>query len=199
MSLRRASEYQLPLAYFVGVRPGIYKVVHPVYVLREDWHRHEFVLGFSRGDCGLDLAGLTAPEKVYAARLTKQRLHQPVSREQVLHAYSSACAVCRLKHVELLDAAHIIGDSLDGGDPVLPNGLALCKIHHAAYDRNFLGIRPDHRVQINQRLLEEVDGPMLKHGLQEMHNTFISVPRSKRAQPDPDRLGCRYELFEQAS
>jgi putative restriction endonuclease len=131
--------------------------------------------------------------------MTRQRLHQPVFREQVLSAYRSKCAVCRLRHPELLDAAHIVGDAQLGGDPVVPNGLALCKIHHAAFDRNFLGITPGLKVQINSNLLQEVDGPMLKHGLQEMHGSTIVVPRNSAAHPDPGRLEIRYEQFKAAS
>jgi putative restriction endonuclease len=198
-ALRAAMEFKLPLAYFIGVRRSVYEPVFPVYIAGDDPIRHEFVLSFSRGEVGLDLSTLTAPEKVYAARMTKQRLHQPVFREQVLQAYSSSCAVCHLRHVELLDAAHIIGDSEDGGDPVVPNGLALCKIHHAAFDRNFLGITPKREVRINQKLLDEVDGPMLRHGLQEMHGTTITVPRNHASKPDPDRLELRYASFLRAS
>jgi putative restriction endonuclease len=32
-----------------------------------------------------------------------------------------------------------------------------------------MGIPPDYQVVINDELLDEIDGPMLKHGLQEMH------------------------------
>jgi putative restriction endonuclease len=198
-SLRTAMECKLPLAYFLGVRRGVYQPVFPVYVAGEDPMRHEFILSFSSGEVGLDLSILTAPEKVYAARVTKQRLHQPVFREQVLLAYASSCAICRLRHSQLLDAAHIIGDGEGGGDPVVTNGMALCKIHHAAYDRDFLAITPKHEVRINQKLLDEVDGPMLKHGLQEMHGSTISLPRSHVARPDPERLEQRYSQFLRAS
>ena len=99
----------------------------------------------------------------------------------------------------MLDAAHIISDSLPGGDPVVQNGLALCKIHHAAFDANFLGVRPDYQVEINQDLMEEVDGPMLKHGLQAMNGLKITVPRSRGSRPDPDRLESKYEEFRRAS
>jgi putative restriction endonuclease len=192
-------EYKLPLAYFMGVRPAVYKPVYPVYIAGEDQRNLDFVLTFTRSEVGIDLSALTAPDKVYAARMTRQRLHQPLFRERVLHAYRSSCAVCRLKHSELLDAAHIIGDADDDGDPIVPNGMALCKIHHAAFDRSFLGISPDLIVRINQRLLDEVDGPMLKHGLQEMHGSTISVPRNQAEKPDPERLERRYEVFLQAS
>jgi len=198
-ALRSAMDLGLPLVYFVGVRRGVYDAVYPVYVIGEHPSMMEFSLGFNRIEIGIDLSALSAPEKVYAARLTKQRLHQPIFREQVLHAYRSSCTVCRLRHTELLDAAHITSDAEKGGDPVVTNGLALCKIHHAAYDRNIMGISPDHVVQISERLLDEVDGPMLRHGLQEMHGAAIELPRSRTAHPDPDRLALRFERFLRAS
>lgn len=197
-AMRSAMEATLPLAYFVGVSKAVYRPVYPVYVIGEHPAGLEFVLSFARHDVGIDLGKLTAPEKVYAARITRQRLHQPVFRQQVLHAYDSTCSVCRLRHSELLDAAHIVGDAEAGGDPIVPNGMALCKIHHAAFDRHFLGITPELEVRINSRLLEEVDGPMLKHGLQEMHGTTIRIPRSAAARPDPARLDWRYEQFKAA-
>jgi putative restriction endonuclease len=49
----------------------------------------------------------------------------------VMQAYGTRCAVCSLTHGQLLDAAHIVEDGLPKGDPVTPNGLSLCKIHHA--------------------------------------------------------------------
>ena len=152
-----------------------------------------------RGEIGLDLQSLTLTERRYALRTTRQRLHQPIFRERVLHAYSSACAVCHLKHVELLDAAHIIEDNKDDGDPVISNGLALCKIHHAAFDRNLLGITPDSVVKINRQLMHEVDGPMLRHGLQEMHNKVLFSPRRLLEQPDRYRLDIRFQSFLNAS
>jgi len=198
-ALRDAMAARLPLAYFIGVRRAVYRPVYPVYVVGEVESEHEFVMSFARNDAGIDLGNLTAPEKVYAARMTRQRLHQPVFREQVLHAYQSKCAVCRIRHVELLDAAHIIGDSEQGGDPVVPNGMALCKIHHAAFDRNLLGITPTYEIRIDPELLDEVDGPMLKHGLQEMHGGSIAVPARQSARPDPDRLDIRFRQFLAAS
>jgi len=76
-----------------------------------------------------------------------------------------------------------------------PNGLALCKIHHAAYDQNMLGVSPDYRVAINREVLAEVDGPMLKHGLQEMHGRTITLPARKADRPDKDLLAWRWKRF----
>jgi len=116
-------------------------------------------------------------------------------RARVLAAYESRCALCQLRHVELLDAAHIVPDGQPNGDPVVPNGLALCKIHHAAYDRNILGVRPDLVIEIRHDVLDEIDGPMLRHGLQEMNGLLLTVPSARRSQPDRLRLEQRYAQF----
>jgi putative restriction endonuclease len=124
-----------------------------------------------------------------------QRVHQPAFRARVMLAYEGTCCVCTLKHPELLDAAHITEDGAQGGDPVVTNGLSLCKIHHAAYDRMLLGITSDYEVRINQRLLDEIDGPMLRLGLQEMHRRPLTLPRSRADRPDQERLDLRFQRF----
>lgn len=196
IKLRRAGELQLPLILLRKFEPGFYVPIFPVYVVADDGPARQFVIAVH--EALRFLANPLQPseaEKRYAERLTKQRLHQPMFRGQVIRAYETQCAVCSLRHGELLDAAHIISDADDDGAPVVSNGLSLCKIHHAAYDRNFLGVRPDYVVQINQRLLDEVDGPMLKHGLQDMHGRTIVLPRRKQERPDPTRLETRFDLF----
>lgn len=76
------------------------------------------------------------------------------------------------------------------------NGLALCKIHHSAYDHGILGIRPDLVVEVRADLLDEVDGPMLRYGLQERHGQkLMMVPRARREQPDRDLLAQQYTAF----
>jgi putative restriction endonuclease len=198
-ALRQAMVQQLPLAYFVGVDKGVYIPQYPVWLVEEDPAHHRFAVAVDEGQRYFDLANLTDPQKAYVEQLTRRRLHQPVFRARVLVAYGERCAICRLHHARLLDAAHIIPDGEPMGDPVVPNGLALCKIHHAAYDANLLGIRPDLTVDVAQHLLDEHDGPMLRHGLQEMAGTRLSIPRQRAAQPEPERLEHRYEQFLAAS
>jgi putative restriction endonuclease len=71
----------------------------------------------------------------------------------------------------------------------------MCKIHHAAFDSNIMGVRPDLSVHIRQDVLEEIDGPMLRHGLQGMHNMNLTPPRAREARPDTARLEERYSAF----
>jgi putative restriction endonuclease len=190
VALRRAFEKDLPLIWFVGTAPGLYEPIYPVWIVGDDPTSLEFVLALDPGQ-----RLLTPGEKVdestrkYVERLTKQRLHQRVFRSQVLLAYDVRCAVCNLGHGALLDAAHIIPDGQLHGEPVVTNGLTLCKIHHAAFDSAILGVRPDLTLHIRKEILEEHDGPMLRHGLQDMHDRrLMKIPRKKAARPDPARL-----------
>jgi len=133
--------------------------------------------------------------RAYTTITEKIRLHQQKFRYKVLQAYQEQCALCRLRHAELLDAAHIIPDGEPDGEAVVSNGLALCKLHHAAYDRFFLGITPDYRIEVRQDVLDEEDGPMLRHGLKGLHGGKLIVPRSAKAKPDPERLEVVYGRF----
>lgn len=201
VALRRAFEHRLPLIWFVGIAPGLYDPIYPVWIVGDDPQRLEFTLALDAGQ-RLVRPGepMDADTREYVTRLTKQRLHQRVFRSQVLVAYDTHCALCNLGHMDLLDAAHIIADGEPHGQPVTPNGLAMCKIHHAAFDAQILGIRPDLTIHVRTDVLEEIDGPMLRHGLQEMHNrSLIRVPSSRASRPDPTRLEERYAAFVAAS
>ncbi|HUL43455.1 MAG TPA: HNH endonuclease [Bacteroidota bacterium] len=136
--------------------------------------------------------------RAYVTKQVRQRLHQQAFRARVLAAYREQCACCRLRHEQLLDAAHIIPDSEPEGEPVVSNGIALCKLHHAAFDELFIGITPDHIIQVRRDILEEFDGPMLLHGLQGLNGNKIVLPRSLRHQPNREFLERRFILFRNA-
>jgi putative restriction endonuclease len=196
--LRNALQTGMPLILFRKEVKNIYTPVLPVYVVDDEPENRKFLIALDESFTFLpDVRQLTTPQRDYAVRLAKQRLHQPAFRTRVLVAYETQCAVCQLKHGSLLDAAHIVPDSHEHGSPTVDNGLALCKIHHAAYDQNMMGVTPDYKIQIDVQLLHEVDGPMLKHGLQEMHGQHITVPRRKADHPNRDHLAWRYEQFRQ--
>lgn len=204
--LRVAMELRLPIVWFVGVggKPPKYQVVTPVYVIGEEPEAHRFIMTPAE-DAELlpdRVSGTPIEESMrkYQSRVTLQRLHQPVFRSTVLVAYENRCAVCNLAHAQLLDAAHIVPDGHEMGVASVVNGLALCKIHHAAFDSYFLGVRPDLTVEIRRDLLWEVDGPMLKHGLQDLHGKkLMMLPRSRASQPKRDLLELKYEMFRSAT
>jgi putative restriction endonuclease len=197
VALRRAKELGLPVIWFVAVASGTYEPIYPVWVIGEEPAAHQFVLAVDAAQRFMPTGNEAPPDvRSYALSLTKVRLHQRAFRARVLLAYGGKCSICRLKHAELLDAAHIIADGQPNGQPVVPNGLSLCKIHHAAFDHKILGIRPDLSLHVRPDVLDEVDGWMLKGGIQEVHNKNLEIlPRAKLAQPDPVRLEERYADF----
>jgi putative restriction endonuclease len=134
----------------------------------------------------------------YITRQVRVRLHQQAFRERVLLAYREHCAICRLRHQELLEAAHIVADRDPEGDPKVSNGLALCKLHHAAFDCHILGVRPDYVVEVRLDVLNEIDGPMLKHGLQGFHGAALLLPSRETLKPDRRFLEERYAVFRAA-
>lgn len=208
--LRKAMLQRMPLIYFHGVVPGKYLAVWPVFIVgdipekltfkvaADDMAFVENIIGYSTG-VNTVRDDESASRRAYITSAVRQRLHQRGFRERVLTAYRDQCALCRLRHRELLDAAHIIPDSQPGGDPIVQNGIALCKLHHAAFDNFFLGIRPDYMIIVRADVLKETDGPMLRHGLQGLHNNRLIIPRKAEYYPSPELLGRRWKLFHDAA
>jgi putative restriction endonuclease len=201
-ALRDAMTLRLPLIWFQGVGPGAYVPIYPVWMVAEETSQHQFAVALDAAQ--LEEWNHAGPQRVaeasvrYEPETVQRRLHQPLFRARVILAYQRQCALCRLRHVELLDAAHIKGDA-EGGQPIIPNGIAMCKIHHAAFDADIIGIRPDYVVRVRRDVLEETDGPVLTHALQALHGGRIHVPGSVEARPDPQLLEERYARFMQAS
>lgn len=183
----------------MAVAPSAYQPIYPVWIVDDDPRNLEFVIAVDEAQRFVPRdASQTDEQRRYAERLTRLRLHQPVFRARVIQAYQAQCAMCRLAHPELLDAAHILPDGHPHGLPIVPNGLSLCKIHHAAFDANILGVRPDLVVDVRHDILAEIDGPMLRHGLQEMNGVRLLAPRARDAKPSPEAIEERYELFRAA-
>lgn len=197
-TLRAAFELGVPLIYFHGVGPGQYTPICPVFVTADDPERRLVTLEAALPIADVTDGGLRSDRETrrYATREARVRLHQHRFRVEVLRAYRSSCAVCRLREAALVQAAHIIEDHQPTGAAVVVNGIALCAIHHLAYDRNVMGIDPSGVVHIASRLLREIDGPMLRHGLQEFHGSRITMPRRIADRPDPERLEVRYEQYK---
>ena len=200
-ALREAMLREVPLIWFCGVGQGVYRPVFPVFLLWEEREQHQFVLDPDIAHGLVDReTPVTEHLRRYIRRETWQRLHQPVFRATVLRAYDTRCAVCALRHHQLLDAAHIVADREEAGIAAVRNGLALCKIHHAAYDCHVLGIRPDLVVEIRADLLAEVDGPML--GARSQGSARAAAdgpPQGPRRTPRPrELLDRRYAAFRTA-
>jgi len=199
---------RIPLIYFHAVETGRYLAFYPAFVTEDEPAKLRFWVQVDDAS-SLTTAGSTArhsiaeeePEarRAYITASVRRRLHQATFRQRVLRAYREMCSLCRLHHNELLDAAHITSDLAPEGDPVVSNGLALCKLHHAAFDSFFFTVTPEYRVEVRPSILTETDGPMLIVGLQEIEGRLIELPRRPEQRPDPLRLERRLAVFREAS
>jgi putative restriction endonuclease len=206
--LRLAMQYRIPLVYFHGLVPGKYLAAWPAYIVGDDPKKlavtvavdDERHLSFD-GDKAARVPSEYVQEaaddarRSYVTSSVRVRLHQRAFRERVLEAYQRQCAFCRFRHEEMLEAAHIIPDSHPEGEPVVRNGIALCTLHHSAFDRRFIGIRPDYKIEVRPDILREHDGPTLVHAIQALHGQSILIPKKVAFRPDQTLLAMRYDLF----
>ncbi len=194
--LREASENRVPIIYFLGIAPGRYRAELPAYVTNWDSTALKAEVAFGERDQVLLAPPESAADRRYALREVKQRLHQASFREAVISAYRGRCALSGLPEPRLIDAAHIIPDPHEAlGQPVVPNGIPLSKIHHAAFDAHLIGIDPSYRLHVSNRLMRQKDGPMLD-ALKDLNGRLIHLPGRERDRPDRDRLAVRFKIFE---
>ncbi|MDE0102454.1 MAG: HNH endonuclease [Bryobacterales bacterium] len=218
--LREAFELRIPVIYFLGIAPGKYQAIVPAFIAGWDPTTLTSSIAFrmpteSAASSTMPIMGQgqepvpeisgpslqfpgSALERRYGLRSVKQRLHQASFRAAIMAAYGGRCAVSGMPEQRLLDAAHIIPDRHEFGHPVVPNGLPLSKIHHAAFDAHLIGIDPEYGIHVSERLLEEQDGPLLE-ALQQLHGSRIHLPKRSADRPDPDRLAQRFDLYRAAA
>jgi putative restriction endonuclease len=193
--LREAFESRIPIIYFLGIAPGRYEAILPAFVGGWDRESRRARISFGLSEQGSLAPPATDTERRYALRAVKQRLHQASFREAVIAAYRGRCALSGLPEPMLLDAAHIVEDRHELlGQPLVRNGIPLSKIHHAAFDAHLIGIDPDYRLHVSERLLAQKDGPMLE-AIKGLHGGLLRLPKRARDQPDRDRLALRFDRF----
>lgn len=205
VGLRSAFKSSTQLIYFKALGPGRYNAFYPVRIVGDNPSKLEVKVDLTFSafqqplDFDIDRVSSGAFEdnllRKYSTTLVKQRMHQSAFRERVIVAYRKQCTVCGIRHEELLDAAHIIPDNELKGDPIIPNGLSLCKIHHASFDKMIIGISPDYKIKVREDVLVEEDGDMLRYGLQATEGKTIRLPQKKLNYPDKERLEIVYQKF----
>jgi putative restriction endonuclease len=168
-----ALEARVSLVVLAPTSNDTYQAVFPVYVHRYLHRDQVFELDVNGAYLPIRLGSAPEYERRWTIGTTRQRLHQPVFRRDVLQAYNSQCAVCGLGIASLLDAAHIVPDRDEHGIASVINGMALCKNHHAAFDNGLLAVSEDLTIHVSDlimnsgpdeavdRLLKDYDGRKL--------------------------------------
>lgn len=199
-----AAERGYPLAWLVGTKPAdtlYYYARFPAFITGVDHGNREFLITIGGDpDQPVDLSDIRKRategiERKYVSRWTKQRLHQQRFRENVLSAYNMSCAICDMPHAQLIEAAHIVADADDAGIPIVSNGMALCRVHHTAYDKHLLGIDESRRIHVAERArrLEDATG---RSALSPFEGRSLThVPERRTLQPDGQRLRRHFDRF----
>ena len=134
-----------------------------------------------------EVAEEIAEPRRYAVISTKRALREVSFRRRVLTAYSQSCAMCGVQ-LRLLDGAHILPaehpDSTDGTH----NGVALCPLHHRAFDRAFVTFDPEFQIHVNQDTVAQLRQTNLAGGLDGFENALrpmLALPPDRRDHPSP--------------
>lgn len=195
-ALREAMRRRAPLIWFIGLAPGEYRPVFPVWIERffEDAGH---VLLAATESAGADERPAAAVrdhvEASYSVTAARSRNHQAWFSARTKAAYVWKCAFSGLPVRELLVGAHIMPDAA-GGPPSVRNGICMSALHHVAFDSHMLGVDPDFRVHVSAPLLDKQDGELLAV-LKDLDGTRLRLPRDRGDWPDPAFLERRFSDF----
>jgi len=126
------------------------------------------------------------PARYGEPTLILPRLGQGVFRIAVTDAYSRRCAVTRERTLPVLEAAHIVPFAV-GGEHAVSNGLLLRRDLHVLFDRGYLTVSPDHRLEVSRKIREQFENGRDYYA---MHGRLIDVPL--RVDQKPARIGLEW-------
>lgn len=133
------------------------------------------------------ISGVTNKERQIILSQIARKYRACDFRRRVLGAYEHRCAVCGIQ-LELIDAAHIIPVADPASTDETTNGIALCKIHHAAMDRNLISIDESYRIQISETEIKRLANANLGGGISAFKQhlkSAIILPTDRRDYPSP--------------
>jgi putative restriction endonuclease len=128
---------------------------------------------------------LPTPEQRFGQPvMVLHRLGQGAFRVIVTDGYHRQCALTGSHVLHVLDAAHIKPYSLGGThDPT--NGILLRQDVHTLFDRGYLTVTTDYRVEISNRIKEEFDNGKEYYAL---HGAEIHLPAPRQLRPSREHL-----------
>lgn len=197
--LKTAWREGLPLIYLRGLAPAVYLPQFPVYVM--DWDADA---GQVRVALGLECTSqqdLVEPALRgralfrYTYGCMQKRVSMARFRIDVLAAYKDTCALSGLVQPQLVDAVPITQGG-SGGRLDVTEGLCMSRLHHAAFDANLLGIDPDGRVHLSERLDTYANEALYPRNLMSVAGRRILMPKAPGFQPNRDLLAARFEQFQ---
>lgn len=135
------------------------------------------------------------PRRKVVATIVK-RYRAADFRRRVLGAYGHRCAMCGLQ-LNLVDAAHIVPVAFEDSTDATVNGIALCKLHHAAFDRSLISFDERYRVEVSNNEVARLTSSGLDGGMQDFTaglRDAIFLPNDARDYPCPELIGLSRRL-----
>jgi hypothetical protein len=127
------------------------------------------------------------------------KLRNRAFKQAVKEAYDFKCAVCRMKiHSPTnmlqweVEAVHIVPHSKNGKDDLL-NGLALCRLHHWAFDVGWFTLEDNFNILASSKI-KDLSAEFGKLGNYEFirqlssHDVRISLPSERDIYPHPNSI-----------
>lgn len=144
---------------------------------------------------------LTSWTRQTVIQTVKKRLRDSSFQDRVLTAYNYRCAMCGVQ-LDLVQAAHIVPVSHEDGTDYTSNGMALCALHHYAYDRGLVFVDEDYSIELNQSKVNKLRAISRDEGLEEFTEALralILLPPATTDRPHRDYLSIANSLRLAAS
>lgn len=123
-------------------------------------------------------------------RIIKQKVRDADFRDRIMTAYKSTCAMCGIQ-MKLIDAAHIVPVESPKSTDDTNNGIALCALHHRAFDNGLVSFDSKYKIEVNQDRLQKLSAQNLDGGYNIFKNNLravIEIPADRRDHPHPSHI-----------
>lgn len=132
-----------------------------------------------------------APARYGEPVLIMPRLGQGSFRVLVTDAYERKCAISNERTLPVLDAAHIKPFSALGEHKV-SNGILLRKDLHVLFDKGYVTITPELKVEVSKRIKEEFENG---RDYYKYHGLPMRLPLNWLDSPSPEHLAWHNEII----
>lgn len=115
----------------------------------------------------------------------RRRFRQYDFRKRVLNAYLGTCAFCGVQ-LGLVEAAHIVPVAASRSSDKTDNGVALCALHHRAFDQNLVSFDEDYHIEISTAAIGDLADQRLSGELEKFRNLLresVLLPIDRRDYP----------------
>ena len=132
-----------------------------------------------------DIDEEVAEERKRALVSTWRTLRALDFRDRVLTAYARRCAMCGVQ-LRLVDGAHILPVSESASSDQTANGIALCALHHRAYDCGLVTFDTTLKIHVNDLTVRMLRANDEISGLKEFRKALrpvICAPPDRRDRP----------------